>query len=125
MASTDDLGTVRERSSGIVRAILKDETGAVLPDSVFATFTLTLYDVDSMTILNSRHGQNVLNANDVTIDGLGNFAWTVRPADHSVVSTKPRARERHRAIFHYTWGGGAKEDWHAFEFLVEAEPEVS
>lgn len=124
MANMTDLGIVRERSSGRVTAVLQDETGAVIPSSSLSTLTLTLYDVATNTILNSRDAQNVLNANNVTVDGSGNLTWTVQPADHAVVSTKPRARERHRGVFDFTWTGG-KRDWYAVEFLVEAEPEVS
>lgn len=125
MATTTDLGRVRERSSGRYTTVLKDELGVVIPSGSFSTMTLTLYDVATNTILNSRTAQNVLNANDVTIDGSGNLVWAVQSADHAVVSTRPRFIERHRAVFNYTWSSGTKRDWHAVEWAVEADPKVS
>lgn len=131
MATTTDLGTVRERSSGSYTCVLTDETGTAIPAASLVTLTLRLYDIATLTTLNNREGalgvggQNVLNLNNVTVDSSGNLTWAVQSADHAVVSTKPRARERHRAVFEFTWASGAKRDWHALEFLVEAEPEVS
>ena len=126
MATTTDLGRVRERSSGRYTCSIKDETEVAIPASSIATLTLTLYDVATGTILNARDAQDVLNANNVTIDSNGNLIWLVQPADHAVVSTRPNTIERHRGVFRYTWVDGVtKSDWHAVEFLVEAEPEVS
>ena len=128
--ATTDLGLVRERSSGTVTAVLQDEAAVVIPGASLSTLTLRLYDIATGTILNSRAGaldvggQNVLNTNNVTVDAGGILTWSVQAADHAVVSTNPRARERHRAVFEFTWGSG-KRDWHALEFLVEAEPGVT
>lgn len=125
MATTTDLGRVRERSTGRVTAVMKDELGAVIPAASMTSLKLTLYDVLTGTVLNARDAQNVLNANDVTLDATGTLVWQVRPADHALVGTSPRALEKHRAVFDFTWASGAKRDWHALEFLVEAEPKVS
>jgi hypothetical protein len=125
MATTTQLGRVRERSTGVYTAVLKDEAGVVIPAASLASLTLSLYDVASATILNERDDQDALNTNNVTVDGSGNLAWSVQPADHAVVSTRANAIERHRAVFRYSWSGGAKQDWHAVEFLVEAEREVT
>ena len=125
MATTTDLGRVREKSSGKYTAVLKDETGAVIPASALTAITLTLYDLATNAIINNRDGQNVLNANNVTIDNSGNLVWSVQAADHALVRTSGRPLEKHRAVFEYTWSSGTKQDWHAVEFQVESEYAVS
>lgn len=120
MATTTDIGRVRELSTGLYSALLVDEFDVAL--SSLMTLTLSVYDIGTGTILNSRDNQNVLNTNNVTFVG-GALQWAVQPADHAVVSDY-LTLEKHRAIFEFTWSGG-KRDWHALEFLVEAEPEVT
>lgn len=115
----------RERSTGTLRFALTDEDGAPISDTLLTSLTLTLYDRLSGTTLNDRNHQDVLNLNDVILDGSGHAAWSVQSADHVLVSQKPMALERHRAVFEYTWNSGAQRDWHAFEFLVQGELKVS
>lgn len=124
MATTTDLGHVRERSSGVYSAQLLDQDGVAIPAASLVTLTLTLSVKDTGDIINSRSAQNVLNTNNVTVDASGNLVWTVQPADHAVVATG-RKVERHRAVFDFTWSSGTKRDWHAIEWLVEADPKVS
>lgn len=125
MPTTTDLGRVRERSTATYTVTLKDEAGVVIPRASITEVTLTLYDVQSRAVLNSRDSQNVLDANNVTIHSTsGLLTWLIQAADNAVVTTKENALERHRAVFRYKWAGGTKEDWHAIEWLVEAEPEV-
>jgi hypothetical protein len=45
MATTTQLGRVRERSTGVYTAVLKDEAGVVIPAASLASLTLSLYDV--------------------------------------------------------------------------------
>jgi hypothetical protein len=126
MATTTDLGRVREKSTGQYTATLADELEVVIPLASLTTLKLTLYDVATGTILNTRNLQDVLNANNVTYHGTsGLLTWSVQPADHAIVSTRGQIAERHRAVFDFTWNAGAKRDWHAVEFLVEADPKVS
>lgn len=127
MATTTDLGRVREKSTGSYTATLKDELDVVIPLTSMTTLKLSLYDVATGTTINSRTLQDVLNANNVTYHASsGLLTWSVQPADHAIVSTRTDISvEQHRAVFDYTWSGGAKRDWHAVEFLVEADPQVS
>ncbi len=123
MSTTTDLGRVREGSTGTYEATLKDEDGVAIQLASLTSLTLSLYDVDSRQIINERDNQDALNANNVTVHATsGLLTWSVQAADHAVVGT--RRLERHRAVFEYRWNSGAKRDWHAVEFLVEAEPEV-
>ena len=54
-------GIVKQANTFRFTATIVDETGAVLPAASLATLTLTLYDLASFTIINSRNAQNVLN----------------------------------------------------------------
>lgn len=123
MATTTDMGRVRELSSGVYTAQLLDENGDPMPGASLSTLQLTLYVKDTGDVINSRNAQNVLNTNGVTVDSSGNLTWTVQPADHAV--TANRKVERHRAVFDFTWSSGTKRDWHAVEFVVVADPKVS
>jgi len=119
MATTTDLGRVRERSTGLYTATLTDENGAAIVSLL--TLTISLYDVRTGTYINNRQQQDALNANNVTFSA-GTLTWAVQAADHQMVGA--RAIEEHRAVFEYTWIG-SKRDWHAVEFTVESERAVS
>jgi hypothetical protein len=124
MPTTTDIGRVRERSTGSYTATLQDEAGSPIALVSLTSLTLSLYDVNTGTVLNSRNNQNVLNLNNVTFGVTGGLlTWSVQAADNAVVGS--RSLERHRAVFEYTWASGAKRDWHRIELLVEAEAEVS
>jgi hypothetical protein len=84
-------------------AQLVDQTGAPVPSSALTTLTLTLYDAVTGTVINGRTAQNVLNANGVTVDSLGNLVWTLTPADVPII-TAALAIETHIAVWQATWG---------------------
>jgi hypothetical protein len=106
--------SVNERTSPDYYATLVDPTGALVPGSLLTTLTLTLYDVVSGSVLNSRNAQNVLNLNDVTVYNTAqsvtlsggtvvsfNLWWAMRAADNVILGT--RELERHVALFTATW----------------------
>jgi len=111
-----DLGTINEGASALYTATLLDETGAVIDGTALDSLVLTVYDVDSGAILNSRNAQNVKNANGVTITALGALAWTLAPADNAILGKG--ATERHAAYFLATWASGAKKCPHEMTWLV-------
>ena|SRR5947209_1858018 len=100
---------VNEKTTARYTAQLVDETGAGIPAASLATLTLTLYDVATSGIINSRSAQNVLNVNGVTVDTSGNLVWTMDPLDNAVIGS--RELEAHVALFEYTYGskGGKHE----------------
>ena len=118
---TPDTFDVPEQSSGVYRAIIVDESGALLPGSILSTLTLTLYAVRSggnIDYINSRNAQNVLNTNGVTVyDTLQtdtlfdsstvqyNLKWIFTPQDTTLVRAQLQI-ERHIALFEWTWGSG-------------------
>lgn len=101
-------------------ATIKDETGAAIAAASLTTLTLTLFDLNTNTIINSRSAQNCLNANGVTVDSSGNLVWTGvggSGGDNQILNAS-RNGERHRALFQFTWNTGAKYGTHEFDINV-------
>lgn len=117
MAEFDTL----ENTTAVYAAVVEDEDGNGIPAAAINTMVLTLYDVSSDAIINSRDGQDVLNVNNVTVDASGNLAWTMQPADNAISSEtiKPNVKEHHRALFEWTYSGGEKYGKHEVEILCE------
>jgi len=100
-----------EKTIAKYKATITDEDQAAIASSSLSTLTLTLYDVETGTIINSRNGQNILNANNVIIDSDGLLTWTIQAADNEIVGTRRRAGqyEKHVALFEYTWSSKASK----------------
>lgn len=88
---------INEKASALYTATLKDENGVVISLGNITTATMTLFDVETGTIINSRNAQDIKNANNVTIHATsGLLTWSLQPADTIIVdSTRPG--EEHRA----------------------------
>lgn len=108
---------VNERDSGIYSCILVDELGNRLGPGDFQQLTLTLYDYDTGTILNTRDNQDVKNANSGTLDANGNFKWTWGPGDMEIIDDT-KSIERHVALFYCLWNGSSREKRHEVHFDV-------
>lgn len=91
-----------ENQSGIYTAKLLDESGNALGSSALTSLTLTLYDKVSTNIINSRTSQNILNANQVTLDAYGKLTWYWLPLDMILVDTT-KLTETHIALFEAKW----------------------
>ena len=81
-----DLGTVNEGATALYSATLKDETGTLINGPALDALTLTVYDVLTREIVNSRNYQDVLNKNNVTISATGDLQWTLTPADNVMIT---------------------------------------
>lgn len=108
-----------EKTLAKYTATIKDEAGAAIATADITTLTLTLYDVETGTIINSRNAQNVHNTNNVTVSSEGVLAWTIQALDNAIVGTRRRAGqyEKHVALFEYTWSSGSKASKH--EVILE------
>ncbi len=97
-----------EHTSAKYTAQLVDPTlyPAGVPAAALQTLVLTLYDLTTGTVINSRNAQNVLNTNNVTIDASGNLVWAIQGADNPII-TATLAIETHIALFEAAWTGGA------------------
>lgn len=103
----DVSSTVAERVGLLIGGVLRDETRAVVPAASITTFTLTLTDRATDTIINGRNDTNILNANGGTLDASGNWTFLFTPADNQIVNAD-LAMEEHIALFEWTWSAGAK-----------------
>lgn len=112
---------VLERTTAVYSAVIEDDSGNPIPAASLSALTLTLYDVASGSIINSRDDQPVLNANNVTVDGSGNLAWTLQPVDNVIVGADIRVggHEYHVALFEGSYAGGDKSWKHEVNIRVK------
>lgn len=110
---------VLEQTTPRYTAVITDQLGNPLPAASLTTLTLTLYVIKSdgtIAYVNSRNNQNVLNANNVTVDSNGNLVWSLVVADTTLVEVLPV--ERHIALWTWTWSTGAGRGHHEVWFAV-------
>ena len=100
-----------EKTIAKYKATITDEDNAAIAVASLSTITLTLYDVETGTIINSRNAQDVKNTNNVTVDSAGLLTWTIQSADNEIIGTRRRAGqyEKHVALFEYTWSSKASK----------------
>jgi len=115
---------LKERSTHVYTATIKDENSVVVPAASLNTMTLTLYAERTGTIINSRSQQNILNANNVTISSGGVLVWTMQPADNAIVNSALSV-EPHIALFEWTYSSGTKYGKHQIRLMVENYTKVS
>lgn len=100
---------VQEGETLLIAGQFQDETGTPVPNTLFTSMNLWLYDVDTGVIINNRENQDILGAgtgaNNVTIDGLGNFEWTMQPEDNPILGGAPI--ECHEAMIKWVFDPGS------------------
>ena len=78
-----------------------------MPGSTLDSLTLTLRDLRTGEIINSRDAQDVKNANGVTVDEDGRLTWTLLPLDNPFLRKNPPPFdsdiETHLAVFEWAW----------------------
>ena len=89
-----------------------------IPGSTLSALTLTYYDAATLTIVNGRNAQNVLQQNGVTVDGAGLLTWSLALNDARLVNGA-LGRELHIALWTWTWASGAKVNRHEAGLYVE------
>lgn len=99
------MDTIHEGSSAVYTATVSDPDGAAVPLDAYTSILLTLYDEYTGNIINSRHDQDALNANDVTIEADGTLTWQIQPED-TVIQSTTRKGEWHIALFVFNWTTG-------------------
>jgi hypothetical protein len=116
---------VAEKTTRRWTGIIKDDTGAAVPATSIFTLTLTLYPKATPAArINNRDQQDVLNANNGTVDSNGNWVFGLTIADNIIVDSN-LTEEQHMALFEYAWAGGVKAGKHLIEFTVTNLPTVS
>lgn len=98
--------TFDEGQTGTLSGVLRDEFDNPIGSNDLLTLTLSIIDSVTQTVINSRYRQDALNANDVTLDALGNLVWSIQTEDNIIVSSEsiPGTVERHEVLFEWTWG---------------------
>ena len=101
---------IHERETGTYTATVTGNDGVTpVPGASLASITLTLYAIiaaGTVSFINSRDHQNVLNLNNVTIDGNGLLTWAIQVADTTLVEAA-LPFERHIALFEWVTATGA------------------
>lgn len=105
---------IPEASSRLYQATLRDYLGVAIPLGAMVSITLTLRDVASGQIVNSRDEQNVLNANGGTFGADGAFTFLFTPADTAAIGAGQR--QDRLATFKVTYNTGAEN--HEVQFTV-------
>jgi hypothetical protein len=105
----------KEETSATYDATVEDDAGVAIPAASLSSVVLTLYDVATGTIINLRDGQDVLNANNVTISSSGALQWLMQPEDNIVV-TSDSVVEHHKALFEFVASG--RESKHEVNIYV-------
>ena len=91
-----------EKQSGFWAGRLLDENGAGVGSTILTSLTGTLYDRATQAIINRRNAQNIINANQCTMDAAGNFRWDWVPADQTYVNPN-RTIEEHVMLITAKW----------------------
>ncbi len=110
---------IKEKQTGIYSFTMQDEAGNAIPAASLTSLTLTVYSVLSGDIVNSRNGQNVLNANNVTVSSQGVVTWTQQIADVTILNDA-LAEETHRCLFVFAWSSGTPRSFpHEIDLVIE------
>ncbi len=121
--------TVNKLTSLPYTSTLQSNTtaGTALALSLIDTVALTLKDVATGTIINSRDEQDAKNANNVTIHATtGLLTWEMQAADNAIVTstTAHGLLEHHRATFDIVYDT-TKRMTHSVDIYVEQNVDIA
>jgi hypothetical protein len=92
-------------------ATLLDKAGTAVPLASLTDITLTLKDVATGAIVNSRDAQSQKNAGNGTYHATsGLFTMSFQPDDAAIVNASSIS-EKKIATFLATWSGGGQHQW--------------
>ena len=101
-------------------ANLVDEDDVAVGSASLTTLVITVLNVLTRDVINTRDRQNALNVNNVTVSAGGLLTWSIQALDLVVPSGESFCDLQ--VIFEWTWSAGAKKNWHEFTLRVEATP---
>jgi hypothetical protein len=113
----DETFLVREATTHFYDSQLTNEDGDGIDPADLESLELTLVDVVTGAVINSRDAQDALNANDVTLESDGTLEWKITPEDN-VILNDARAYEEHMAIFRWRYPGSGTEAGHKVIRLI-------
>lgn len=108
-------GKVPERTTQFVTATFRDQDDeAIVPSSL----TLTLYDLASGNVINSRSGVSIRNTNGGTVTANGVLTLELSANDNVVLNTH-KATEQHIALLEWSWSANTRFGKHELVITVE------
>lgn len=119
---------VNEESTALLRTILYDENGDELKGSAVAAFTVTLFDKDSATAINSRTDVDLYDGGSwtsdsgmkATLDESGNCTIRLASDDNQIVGSNPSDGEVHVILIKITTTGALPVQLNdEIEFIVK------
>lgn len=102
----------QEGESCNLRFVPTDMAGNAILKANLITLTLKLFDVTTSVTVNGRGPtpQNVLDANNGTVDTAGVLTMRLQPADNAIVGTVAPGRTQVRGVeLAWTWNDGVAE----------------
>jgi len=102
------IGPVPEGTVFYYSGKLLDERGFAIPSSDLTTVELTLKDVTTGDIINTRDAVDIKNDNGGIVNTDGTMSWTSLPADNPVIQTglDDGEIELHQITLVWTWNSG-------------------
>lgn len=94
-----------ERTTTTYGGQVKDSKNVNVPLSDIATLTLTLYDSQTLAIINARDNVDIKNANGGTVSSTGAFEFKFSAADLAIIDPTKIAEDR-VALINWTSAGG-------------------
>lgn len=112
-----DSDYVNAGESAVVTATLYDTSGATLDKAAVASLSVTLVD-ESRSIVNSRDGQDILDANGGTLASDGTVTLILSTDDTQMVDDESDL-ERRYLQFAWTWSDGSNTLTGIHDYYVE------
>lgn len=108
--SDGDAVVVQQGESSNVVISFQGTDGADIVKANLISLTATLFDLRSNDVINSRDGQNVLDANNGTVATDGTLTLRLGPLDNVIVNTGTPVggNETHCVVFVWTWNDGVE-----------------
>ena len=75
-----------------------DIVGAAILKANLVTLTITVFDLTTSAVVNSRNAQNVIDANNGTVDTAGVLTMRLQPADTVIVGTVADGAKQVRSV---------------------------
>ena len=97
-------------------ANLVDQDDNPVSTANLTTLKITVFDVKTRAVINSRDRQNAKNANNVTYDD-GALVWDIQPADLPATD-----ETQYLCVFEWTWDSGARAGSSHFTLRVSPVP---
>lgn len=97
---------VNEGEAAVCTFTFYDTSGSAIAKSAIQTLTCSLTNAADGATINSRSGQNVLDANDGTLSTAGVLTLKLGASDNTIVGSNTQNEELHYLTLNWTWTDG-------------------